>query len=148
MKRKFLLLGLTVLYLTLSSFFNITNAAVNKKPSDYNIGTSYALAVNSNKPAIVLVYADWCGYCKKFMPYFETFYKQYNTKYNFSMVNADTNKSLTNQLNVGGFPTVFIIDQKFNQKIHIPNEYYYDTNAMNARFNLYYKRRQEWLQNK
>ena len=144
MKKKFLLSVLVIVLLFISAFAGASVAAGGKKPSDYKIGMTYSMAVNNDKPAIVLVYADWCGYCKRFMPNFETLYRQYSLKYNFSMVNSDTNGAITRQLGVNGYPTVFIIDKKYNQKIEIPNEYYSDVNAMSARFNLYLKRRQEW----
>lgn len=145
--KKFLLSGLLIGFLLLAAFISIPSAAWAKKPSDYHIGTSYAVATSSDKPAVVLVYADWCGYCKRYMPYFEKLYNQYYTKYNFSMVNGDTNAAVARQLKINGYPSVFIVDKKYKQQIYISYEYYLDNDAMTARLNKYLKRRQEWSKN-
>ena len=144
MKKKFLLISLVIGFLFMTVFAGLSYAASYKKPSDYKIGLPYAMAVNSDKPSVVLVYADWCGFCKRFMPSFESLYKQYGTRYNFSMVNGDNNKAIESQLNVKGYPSLYIIDKKYKQQIFIDYNYYLDNSAMTARLNLYLKRRQEW----
>lgn len=106
-------------------------AAMNtpKHPSDYHIGISYEAARNSNKPMLVVFYADWCTYCLKFMPKFNILSKIYGDKFNFVMVNVEENAStarLAKDVGIGGFPTVYIIDPKYDNRVLLPNAIYQD----------------------
>ena len=46
-----------------------------KSPSDYHIGVTFDEAMNGEKPVIVLFYVNWCGFCQRFMPKFNTLSK-------------------------------------------------------------------------
>ncbi len=93
------------------------------KPSQYKIGIDYEKAMNSKKPAIVLFYADWCHYCIKFMPTYQTLSKIYKDDYNFSKVNVEDEKyqKLVREIGITGFPTVFIIDPKYDNRVLLSN---------------------------
>lgn len=109
------------------------------KPSEYHIGTQYELAIRDNKPSIVLFYADWCTYCMRFMPKYKKIADAYKGKYNFVMVNVDDTSytKLINDYAIGGFPTVYIIDPKLDNRILIGNTLYDDIGRMKAEFDRY-----------
>lgn len=93
------------------------------KPSQYKIGIDYDKAMKSKKPAVVLFYADWCHYCIKFMPTYQTLSKIYKDDYNFSKVNVEDEKyqKLVREIGITGFPTVFIIDPKYDNRVLLSN---------------------------
>ena len=63
-----------------------------KRPSDYKFGKDYHKSLKSNKPMIVLFYADWCHYCINFMPTYQALYKKFRHKYNFVKINVEDSK--------------------------------------------------------
>lgn len=73
---------------------------------------------NDNKPKIVLFYADWCGYCRRFMPVFGEFAKRYKDKYSFVIVNVDNpeNTQMVNEFHIMGFPSLFMVDNEIGLK--------------------------------
>ena len=61
------------------------------------------------------------------MPKFKILSKIYSDKYNFVMVNveADKNtKALAEDVGVAGFPTVYILDPKYDNRVLMSNSYY------------------------
>lgn len=94
-----------------------------KKPSEYQIGKEYNIAMKSKKPVLVLFYADWCGYCVRFMPIYQALSERYADDMDFSKVNVEDRKYETLVRNIGitGFPTVFIIDPKYDNKVLLSN---------------------------
>ena len=94
------------------------------KPSDYNLGIKYEQALKMNKPAVVLFYADWCTYCKRFMPVYEALSNEYKGKYNVVMIDVDKNEDLAREYTITGFPTVYIIDPAIDNRIHLDNGIY------------------------
>lgn len=102
------------------------------KPSQYKIGINYEKAMKSNKPAIILFYADWCHYCIKFMPTFQTLSKIYKDDYNFSKVNIEDEKyqKLVKEIGITGFPTVFIIDPKYDNRVLLSNAIFGDLKSL------------------
>ena len=94
-----------------------------KKPSEYKIGISYDKAMKSKKPVLALFYADWCGYCIRFMPVYQELSEKYKKDMNFAKVNVEDPKykSVVDEVGITGFPTVFIIDPKYDNRILISN---------------------------
>lgn len=95
---------------------NIYNAAISSETGDF---TSYKTAIKSSKPSVVLFYANWCTYCRKFMPKFNSLAKIYGDKYNFVKINiesSDDNKRISNKYEVKSLPTVYIIEPKYRIK--------------------------------
>ena len=94
-----------------------------KKPSEYKIGKEYNIAMKSKKPVLVLFYADWCGYCVRFMPIFQALAEKYENDIDFSKVNVEDTKyeKLVREIGITGFPTVFIIDPKYDNKVLLSN---------------------------
>lgn len=62
-------------------------------------------AVSSSKVAVIDVYADWCGACKKFAPIFTQASEKYSGQFQFFKVNADKQGALVKQLQIEGLPT-------------------------------------------
>ena len=120
---------------TVSGAFSTTDLL----PSEYKIGISYGKALQANKPAIVLFYTDWCGYCKRFMPKFKTVNKLYKNDYNFVMLNAEAkeNAEIVNDAAISGLPTLYILDPKYDNRVHLTNGIYMDLKKLRKELDRY-----------
>lgn len=109
------------------------------KPSDYNIGTTYELAMKGNKPFIALFYADWCTYCKRFMPKYKILSEVYGGKYNFVMINVDNPvyAKVIRDYAISGFPTIYIIDPTIDNRVLISNGLYDSLLNLRTEFDRY-----------
>lgn len=142
MKKK-ILIGLGILLVICGlSFAGISLAAMNtpKHPSEYHIGIKYEEALKSDKPMLTVFYVDWCGYCLKFMPKFKILSNIYKNKYNFVMLNVEEtkeNSKLAEDVGIGGFPTVYIIDPKYDNRILMPNAFYQDLSKFRIELDRY-----------
>lgn len=114
-----------------------------KKPSQYKIGISYNEAMKSNKPFVVLFYADWCPHCMAFMPNFESLSQRYSNQYNFVMLNAEAKKNtaIVKDYAIGGYPTVFISDPATGGRSLLNNTIYLNMDRMSAELDRYLKAR-------
>lgn len=94
-----------------------------KKPSEYNIGIEYNQALKGDKPIVALFYADWCHFCIKFMPVYQEISEKYKDILNFAKVNVEDKKyeKVVNEIGITGYPTVFIIDPKYDNQVLISN---------------------------
>lgn len=114
---------------------------INKKnsPSDYKIGVSYEEALKSDKPMLALFYVDWCGYCLRFMPKFSTINTLYKSKYNVVMLNAEApeNQDLVKDVVLTGFPTMYIIDPKYDNRFLLNNALYMDLAKLRKELDRY-----------
>lgn len=142
MKKKILItLGILVALLTASvAGIAVTNMNAPKHPSEYKIGIPYAEASESDKPMLAVFYVDWCGYCMKFMPKFNILSKLYGNKYNFVMVNVEgtkENRKLAEKVGVAGFPTVYILDPKYDNKVLLSNVIYQDLGKFRVELDRY-----------
>ena len=99
-----------------------------KKPSEYHIGITYDKAIKGNKPIMVLFYADWCHYCIRFMPTYEELSKIYKKDMAFSKVNVEDPKyaNLVKSIGITGFPTVYLIDPKYDNRVLLSNAIFGD----------------------
>lgn len=111
-----------------------------KKPSDYKFGTSYEKAVKDKKPMALLFYADWCGYCIRFMPIYEKLFKQYKNKYNFVKINVEDDKysEQVEKYEIQAFPTLFLVNPKEDEHIHVENRHFGDNKKMKEIFDDFY----------
>ncbi len=99
-----------------------------KKPSEYKIGVTYDKAIKGNKPIMVLFYADWCHYCIKFMPTYQELSNIYKKDMEFSKVNVEDPKyaNLVKNIGITGFPTVYLIDPKYDNRVLLSNAIFSD----------------------
>ena len=61
--------------------------------------------INSKLPAVLDVYASWCGPCMQMGPIFEELSKELSDKYVFGKMNIDEERDLAIQHNVSSIPT-------------------------------------------
>lgn len=146
MKKKFIIgLSVCVVILLTAVVTYAVNPGVteflNKKPtpSDYKIGVSYDVAVKSDKPMLALFYVDWCGYCLRFMPKFNTINTLYKNKYNVVMLNAEApeNQALVKDVALTGFPTMYVIDPKYDNRFLLNNAVYMDLDKLRKELDRY-----------
>lgn len=142
MKKKILItLGILVTLIVASvAGVAVTNMNAPKHPSEYKIGISYDEAVKSDKPMLAVFYVDWCGYCLRFMPKFRILNTLYKNKYNFVMINVEGNqntKALAEDVGIAGFPTVYIIDPKYDNRVLLSNSYYHNLKKFRVELDRY-----------
>lgn len=141
MKKKILITIGVIMAIAVSSLVGITVMAMNapKHPSEYKIGIKYDEALQSDKPMLAVFYVDWCGYCLKFMPKFKILSKIYKDKYNFVMINVEEgdNTKLANDIGITGFPTVYILDPKFDNRVLMSNSLYQNLSKFRVELDRY-----------
>ncbi len=101
------------------------NAEQPKKPSEYAVGIDYNEAMKGDKPVLTLFYADWCRFCIRFMPIFEKIAEKYGDNIILAKVNVeDSNyRGLVEEIGIMGYPTVYILDPKYDNKVLIGNNH-------------------------
>lgn len=111
----------------------------NANPSDYEIGIKYEEAIKADKPFVALFYADWCTYCKKFMPKYNILSQLYKDQYNFVMVNVDdaSYSKVIKESSLTGFPTLYIYDPTIENRIYINNGTYDDLGKLRVELDRY-----------
>jgi thiol-disulfide isomerase/thioredoxin len=68
----------------------------------------------NNKPFMLLVWANYCGYCHQFMPDYKSLSLQ-TTRFNFFAIEAkelDKKKEIGKTLNINGYPTILFGNTK------------------------------------
>jgi len=128
MKKKLIILAGLVLVLICTSLISYAMMDKKHKPSDYKIGVTYEESLQNDKPAIVLFYVDWCTYCMRFMPKFKLVDSLYKDKFNVVMINAENQqyKNLVEDSALTGFPSIYLMDKKYNNRVLISNAIYSD----------------------
>lgn len=109
------------------------------KPSEYDLGVTFQQAANDDRPMIAVFYVDWCTYCQRFMPRLDKIRNINKNNINVVLVNCDdvANKSLVNEYKIGAFPTVYIIDAKYDNRVHIDNAYLETVTSLNTEVQRY-----------
>lgn len=65
--------------------------------------------LNSSRPVIVDVYADWCNPCKQFAGVFTDTNNTYGDLYQFAKLNYGYEQSAANHFGITAFPTVIYL---------------------------------------
>ena len=142
MKKKILItLGILVTLIVASVAGGaVTNMNAPKHPSEYKIGISYDEAVKSDKPMLAVFYVDWCGYCLRFIPKFRILNTLYKNKYNFVMINVEgdqNTRALAEDVGIAGYPTVYILDPKYDNRVLLSNSYYHNLKKFRVELDRY-----------
>lgn len=119
-----------------------SNPAALKRPSEYKIGMDYKKAIKTKKPMLMLFYADWCGFCIRFMPTYEKLYKAHKRHVNFVKINVEDPKyiNLVNKYEIKGFPSVFLVNTKKDESIQLDNYDFTNLDKLNRIIKDFYKK--------
>lgn len=108
---------------------------------DYAKNKTIEKAKESEKPTIVLFYADWCGYCQKFAPVFNDIVntRKFKSKLSVAYVNgaSEENQQYMTEYDIKGFPTVYMVNFKTNEKIRLNNGLLFTPNAKKELLNMF-----------
>ncbi len=78
----------------------------------YMLYRSKSVEMFEEKNELILVFADWCGYCTRFKPTWAEIedYSKENQTFKATALNADhpPNKKLLEHYNVSSFPTILV----------------------------------------
>lgn len=66
------------------------------------------LVLNSDKPALVDFWAEWCGPCKMIAPILNEIADEYAGKMKICKVDVDSNPETAAKFNVRGIPTLLV----------------------------------------
>lgn len=109
------------------------------KPSDYDLGMTMEQAAKEDKPVLTVFYVDWCTYCKKFMPRLDKVRNINEKDLNVVLVNVESpeNEKIVKEYKIGAFPTVYIIDPKYDNRVHIENSFIETVSDLNKEVQRY-----------
>ncbi len=129
----FLLIGISV-----TSCMAILPKA-DMKPSDYDLGVTMEQASKEDKPIIAVFYVDWCTYCKKFMPRLDKVRNINKDEFNVVLINVEDpdNEKISREYKIGAFPTVYIIDPKYEYRSHIDGGFLETVDIFNTEVHKY-----------
>ena len=82
------------------------------KEKIWNYDTDKEWKYLGDKPAIIDLYATWCGPCKRSAPILEEIQKEYGSKIQIYKVDTDKEKQLSNLFNVSSIPLMVFIPKK------------------------------------
>lgn len=140
-KLKILIISIVVLVLTActitASMALLPKAKV--KPSDYDMGMTYEKASKVDKPIIGVFYVDWCTYCQKFMPKLDKVRNINKNQFNVVLINVDdpNNKNFVEEYKITGFPSVYILDPKYDNRVFIDSPYLESVESLNKEVQRY-----------
>lgn len=113
-----------------------------KKPSSYNIGRPYSVAMKRHRPVIAVFYVDWCHFCQAFMPKFEDLAKAYRGKMTFTTVNVEDpkNADIVKEYDIKAYPTVFFINPTTKEKEQVDSSAFATKETMKEAIDTYLKK--------
>ncbi len=88
-----------------------------QKVYDYSKNTKWKY--ESNQPAIVDFYTDWCGPCKYVAPFLEELANEYEGKIKIYKINTDHHPEIARAFKIRGIPTFLFItaDGKMKKRV-------------------------------
>ena len=109
------------------------------KPSDYDLGLTLEQASKEDKPVLTVFYVDWCTYCKRFMPKLDKVRNVNKKDLNVVLINAEApeNEKLAREYKIAGFPTVYIIDPEYNNRVHIDSPFLESVKSLSTEVGRY-----------
>lgn len=115
--KKFILILVIIVVFLFVSIYVYKAYVVPKLQNKYVDNKEYAN--NKNNPSktadIFLFYTEWCPYCKKAKPEWQQTKEKYegtkvnNYKLVFNEIDCEANKELSEQFNIEGYPTVYMV---------------------------------------
>jgi thioredoxin 1 len=87
-----------------------------------NVGMSmsdYQKLLQSDKPVVIDIYAEWCGPCKKMSPYLTEMQNTMSNKVTIIRIDADKNTALCKELKVDALPTIYVYKNNTKTFEHI-----------------------------
>ena len=111
------------------------------KPSEYDLGMTYEKAAQEDKPIVAVFYVDWCTYCQKFMPRLDKARNINKNMYNVVLFNVEDpkNEKLAKEYRISAYPTVYIMDPVYDNRVHIDNAYLDSVSSLNQEMQRYLK---------
>lgn len=76
-----------------------------------NVNGKFYINLAKNTGGMVIVKAEWCGYCKRTMPELFKVSQLTGSMFPIFKIDSDVNKNLINKMGVQGFPTIFFIEK-------------------------------------
>jgi thioredoxin 1 len=64
--------------------------------------------IQSQVPAVVDFYADWCGPCRMVSPIIEALSREYAGRAKFVKINTDENPEIAMKFNIMSIPTIMV----------------------------------------
>jgi len=127
---------LSVLQSKLSGSENYLEKMSNEKLSKENLANQAFQYQNKNRiavPAVIpdhtppkdtirLYYAEWCGHCKRLMPYWDEFAIAYKDKLNIEKIDCENEANRHKCAKVSGFPTIRLFKGDSNKVIEFSKE--------------------------
>lgn len=116
MKHNILLIAFTLIGLSLSAQEVVQMDKSLFLEKVYNYGVTPSPTYRGDKPAVIDLYADWCGPCRRVAPILQELAKQYAGKVDFYKVNVDQEKELATFFQVSSIPLVIFIPMEGEPK--------------------------------
>ena len=109
------------------------------KPSEYDLGMTYEKAAQEDKPIVAVFYVDWCTYCLRFMPRLDKVRNINKNMYNVVLINVEdpANEKIAKEYRITGYPTVYIMDPKYDNRVHIDGSYLDSVSSLNKEMQRY-----------
>ena len=85
-----------------------------------------------DRPAVIDVSAEWCGWCKRMHPHLETLAKKYSGQIDFFQPNYETDLDLIHELGVTSYPTLIYI--KTDGSMVVDSDGYRTAEVLDATF--------------
>lgn len=82
------------------------------KSDNFEVSRDNVFIKGMSKPGMLLIWADFCGHCHRFMPTFNQIERSFGNNFILASIESeDLSKELSDSLKVEGFPTIKFFDQ-------------------------------------